>query len=84
MDVEDLFERSHLLLNDRRCRTCGEIKNLIDGFYLTRKNRENISSSYSYECKSCTIKRITNKRQEKHQQTKKHQQEDLYWYYPDW
>ena len=78
MDVEDLFERSHLLLNDRLCRTCGEIKNLIDGFYLTRKNRENILSSYSYECKSCTIKRITNKRQEKHKQ------EDLFWCYPDW
>lgn len=76
MDVEDLFERSHLLLNDRRCRTCGEIKNLIDEFYLTRKNRENISSSYSYECKDCTKKRVVISRMT-------HRVFDK-WEYPDW
>jgi|TARA_B100000085_G_scaffold199506_1_gene183036 hypothetical protein len=76
MDVEDLFERSHLLLNDRRCRSCGEVKNLIDGFYLIRKNRENISSSYSYECKDCTKKRVSIARMNKRFFDR--------WEYPDW
>ncbi len=76
MNVEDLFERSHLLLNDRRCRSCGVVKNLIDGFYLIRKNRENISSSYSYECKDCTKKRVSINRITKRVFDK--------WEYPDW
>jgi len=76
MDVEDLFERSHLLLNDRRCRSCGEVKNLIDGFYLIRKNRENISSSYSYECKDCTKKRVVISRMTNRVFDR--------WEYPDW
>jgi hypothetical protein len=32
---------------------------LIDGFYRTRKDRGPVASSYSYECKNCTIKRIS-------------------------
>jgi ribosomal protein S27E len=76
MNVEDLFERSHLLLNDRRCRSCGEVKNLIDGFYLIRKNRENISSSYSYECKDCTKKRVVISRMTNRVFDR--------WEYPDW
>jgi hypothetical protein len=48
----------HLFLNDRKCRVCGEVKNLVDGFYRTRKDRGPVASSYSYECKECTIKRI--------------------------
>ena len=42
---------------------CGEMKDLIDGFYLIRKNK-NIKSSYSYECKECTIKRVKSKKKE--------------------
>jgi len=58
MDLDGQIRLGHLLLNDRKCRVCGEIKNLIDGFYRTRKDRGAVPSSYSYECKECTIKRI--------------------------
>ena len=61
MDLDDLdgqLKLGHLLLQDRKCRTCGEIKNLVDGFYRTRKDRGPVASSYSYECKDCTIERI--------------------------
>ena len=58
MDIDGQLKLGHLLLNDRKCRTCGEIKNLVDGFYRTRKNRGAVPSSYSYECKICTVKRI--------------------------
>ena len=84
MELDDQFKFGHLLLNERKCRVCGEEKNLIDGFYRTRKDRGATASSYSYECKECTIKRITNKRQQEHQQRKKRQREDIYWHYPDW
>ena len=66
----------HLLLNDRRCRTCGEVKNLIDGFYRTRKKRGPVASSYSYECKECTIKRVSER--------KKNNPSLILWEYPDW
>tara|TARA_B100002019_G_C20785431_1_gene364168 strand:- start:84 stop:311 length:228 start_codon:yes stop_codon:yes gene_type:complete len=75
MDVEEQFQIEHLYLTDRTCRVCGEIKNLIDGFYRTRKNKYQ-PSSYSYECKQCAKKRITKSRKE---QTNK-----LRWEYPDW
>ena len=58
MDIDGQLKLGHLLLNDRKCRKCGEIKNLVDGFYRTRKNRGAVPSSYSYECKICTVKRI--------------------------
>ncbi len=58
MELDRQIKLGHLLLNDRKCRTCGETKNLIDGFYRTRKDRGPVASSYSYECKECTIKRI--------------------------
>jgi len=80
MDFEEQFGLEHLLFKERKCRTCGEIKDLIDGFYLTRKNRGMYPSSYSYECKECTKKRITNKRQ----LTKECQLDSLKWHYPDW
>lgn len=54
----------HFLLTDRRCKKCGEIKNLVDGFYRTRKNRGPVASSYSYECKECTKKRIIKRRKQ--------------------
>ena len=76
MDIDGQIRLGHLLLNDRKCRECGQIKNLIDGFYRTRKNRGPVPSSYSYECKECTIKRIINERKKKDPQVD--------WTYPDW
>lgn len=76
MDLEDQFSLEHLIFKERECRTCGEIKDLIDGFYLIRKNKRNMPSAYSYECKSCTIKRIIASRKK-----------NLVfpdWHYPDW
>ena len=58
MDLDGQIKLGHLLLQDRTCRSCGLSKNLIDGFYRTRKDRGAVVSSYSYECKDCTIKRI--------------------------
>ena len=58
MEIDSQIRFGHLLLNDRKCRVCGEIKNLIDEFYRTRKDRGPVESSYSYECKECTIKRV--------------------------
>ena len=76
MDIDGQIKLGHLLLNDRRCRSCGEMKNLIDGFYRTRKNRGAVPSSYSYECKDCTIKRIV--------EHKKKKDPFCDWSYPDW
>jgi hypothetical protein len=76
MDIDDQFELEHLFLTERKCRVCGEIKDLIDGFYLTRKGRGDIPSAYSYECKICTIKRISESRKK----VKIFQK----WEYPDW
>ena len=74
MDLDDQFDLEHLFLKERICRVCGEEKNLIDGFYLTRKNRSGNASSYSYECKLCTISRISKSRKRK----------IISWEYPDW
>ena len=76
MDLDGQIRLGHLLLNDRRCRSCGEIKNLIDGFYRTRKNRGPVPSSYAYECKECTIKRVITNRIVSKVFDK--------WEYPDW
>ena len=80
MDFTEEFDRqiklNHLLLNDRRCRSCGIVKNLVDDFYRTRKSRGPVASSYSYECKECTIKRVSKKR--------KCDKDAPMWYYPDW
>jgi hypothetical protein len=76
MDFDDQFELEHLYLTERKCRSCGEIKDLIDGFYLTRKGRGNMPSAYSYECKLCTIKRISESRR-----SATHRYN---WKYPDW
>lgn len=61
---------------ERTCRSCGEIKDLLENFYLTRKDRGYFPSSYSYECKDCTVKRIMQKRKYKILS-------DLF-EYPDW
>lgn len=76
MNIDDQFELEHLFLTERKCRACGQIKDLIDGFYLTRKSRGDIASSYSYECKICTIDRIKLMRKNKISYEK--------WEYPDW
>ena len=57
MDLDEQLELAHLLLQVRKCRVCGQEKNLIDGYYRTRKNVR-LASSYSYECKECTVKRV--------------------------
>ena len=76
MDLDKQIKLGHLLLSDRRCRVCGEVKNLIDGFYRTRKDRGPVSSSYSYECKECTIKRVVSSKITTGVFGK--------WEYPDW
>lgn len=76
MDLDGQIRLGHLLLNDRKCRVCGEMKNLIDGFYRTRKDRGPVPSSYSYECKECTINRIITERKKK--------TPFVDWSYPDW
>ena len=62
MELDKQIKLGHLLLSTRKCRTCGESKNLIESFYRTRKARGPVDSSYSYECKACTIKRIVENR----------------------
>jgi hypothetical protein len=76
MDIDKQINLGHLLLNDRKCRVCGETKNLVDGFYRTRKNRGAVASSYSYECKDCTVKRVIISRMQSNIFGK--------WEYPDW
>jgi hypothetical protein len=75
MDLNSQINLEHLLLVDRQCRVCGQVKNLLTDYYLTRKNRGYFPSSYSYECKDCTIVRIKNNRAK----NKSFESE-----YPDW
>ena len=58
IEFDEQIKLGHLLLQDRKCRVCNHTKNLIEGFYRTRKKRGSVPSSWSYECKECTIKRI--------------------------
>ena len=74
MELDDQIKLGHLLLLERKCRVCGEQKNLLHSFYRVRKNM-NLASSYSYECKECTIERITKGRAKK---------DNGSWVYPDW
>lgn len=74
MDFDEQVSLEHLLFKERKCRICGKTKDLIDGFYLTRKKRGEIPSSYSYECKECTIRRIIKSRKSDIKE----------WEYPDW
>lgn len=76
MELDKQIRLGHLLLVDRKCRVCNETKNLIDGFYRTRKSRGAVASSYSYECKECTIKRII--------ESRKKADPYINWSYPDW
>ena len=65
MDIEDQFSLDHLLFKERVCRTCGEKKDLLTDFYLTRKNKRPLLSAYSYECKDCTLRRVMESRKHK-------------------
>ena len=76
MELDKQIKLGHLLLSDRKCRICGEEKNLLENFYRTRKDRGPVASSYSYECKICTIQRIVKNRQRESPVTE--------WNYPDW
>jgi len=76
MDIDKQLKLGHLLLTDRKCRVCGGIKNLVEDFYRTRKDRGPVASSYSYECKECTIKRIIG--------SNKGSKKSYFWEYPDW
>ena len=61
MDLEDQFSLDHLIFTERKCRSCGKTKDLLSDFYRTRKNRSSVSA-FSYECKECTKKRVSNTR----------------------
>jgi hypothetical protein len=58
MEIDDQVTTGHLLLETRVCRVCGKEKSLVDDYYLSRKD-PTLPSSYSYECKECTVKRTT-------------------------
>ena len=74
MNLEDQFELEHLLFKQRKCKVCGETKELINDFYKTRKDRGNVPSAYAYVCKRCSIKRVSRGRVKK-------VKSDIY---PDW
>jgi hypothetical protein len=76
MDVGDQFALEHLLFSIRKCRVCGIEKDLLSDFYMTRKGRGAYPSSYSYECKQCTIDRIKTTRKKPKKSTECE--------YPDW
>ena len=54
----DQIQTAHLLMETRACRVCGEEKELLTEYYLSRKD-PTLKSSYSYECRECCIKRTT-------------------------
>ena len=62
LTFNDQIELEHLLFSERKCRVCGKVKNLVEDFYLTRKYKGTLPSAYSYECKTCTVIRITKRR----------------------
>jgi hypothetical protein len=78
MDLNSQFELEHLFLTERKCRVCGKVKDLLDGFYLTRKYKRSLPSAYSYECKNCTSLRVMNSKKTSKKKSNNH------WEYPDW
>tara|TARA_B100000073_G_C23434356_1_gene452649 strand:+ start:377 stop:607 length:231 start_codon:yes stop_codon:yes gene_type:complete len=76
VDFDEQIKLGHLLLDTRVCRVCEKEMNLVDSFYRTRKDRGPVASSYSYECKECTINRIIESRKKK--------TPFVDWQYPDW
>tara|TARA_B100000902_G_scaffold108364_1_gene110106 strand:+ start:39 stop:269 length:231 start_codon:yes stop_codon:yes gene_type:complete len=76
MDIGAQFSLEHLLFKERTCRSCNKVKNLIEDYYMTRRQKRGLPSAYSYECKDCTIKRIIKARKKKDPFSD--------WTYPDW
>jgi hypothetical protein len=74
MNLDAQLKLGHLLFKERNCRTCRQQKNLIEDFYKIRKGSG--ISSYSYECKKCTINRVVLSRIPTTLFDK--------WEYPDW
>ena len=74
MEFDKELELEHLLFVSRRCRKCLRKFDLIDGFYHTRKDRGHTPSAYAYECKECTVKRVSRRRKKKVKEGE----------YPDW
>jgi len=74
MSFDSEIELEHLLFFDRKCKKCGKVKNLLEDYYLTRKDRKTLPSAYSYECKECTKKRVNKNKKKKSPE----------WEYPDW
>ncbi len=74
MDLDGQIKLGHLLFQERKCRVCGNFKNLVEDFYRTRKDRGAVASSYAYECKECTKNRIIKGRKNN----------PTIWNYPDW
>ena len=58
MEIDEQVTTGHLLWETRVCRVCQKEKNLVDDYYLSRKD-PTLPSSYSYECKDCVVKRTT-------------------------
>ena len=75
-EIDESLELEHILFTERKCRSCLKVKNLLDDFYLTHKDRGPFPSAYSYECKECTIKRVVVSRTTSKVFDK--------WEYPDW
>jgi hypothetical protein len=75
MDLGDQFSLEHLLFRERKCRICGEVKDLIEDYYVTRKSKRHLRSSYSYECRDCAVKRILSSRKDIPR---------VEWEYPNW
>ena len=76
MDIGEQFSLEHLLFKERKCKSCGKTKNLIEDFYMTRKTKKGHPSAYAYECKDCTVKRVMASRKKRDPFTD--------WGYPDW
>ena len=75
MDIDFELETQHLFLIERTCVVCGKQKNLIADFYKCRPDATKISS-YAYECKECTKKRV---------QVRRRNKKSRKWCdYPDW
>ena len=60
MDFDQQLQTEHLLLEDRVCRVCKVKKGLLADFYRCRRD-PSLASSYSYECKQCTLNRVRKK-----------------------
>lgn len=74
-ELEDQISLEHLLFKERTCRVCGETKDLMSDYYVIRRSKKYLPSSYSYECKDCTIKRVVSNRGKNQKQVCE---------YPDW